>query len=403
MINRHFIKDKSCLFRADLIKWLQVCLLYCILLSVITPASAFSSDLFRDTADGINNVVQSTASVQSYIHRGDWEPPDVLLIVEYREWQESIDKIISAANNDMTPIYILHNSDDEQYGENILPEEQSSNNILLNLSLDTPWIRDYGPLQLKASNGSVKWIDFAYNIERLHDDSVPDQLARYMGAYIENGDYFLDGGAVISNGNGLCAITEKSLEEAEVDPLYPEEFERFRDILGCKALAVLPALTGETTGHADVIAQFLSPEIVAVAIVNQEDSYVIAAELEEVVKLLKVSAKKIAQPLKVIRMPLIVEDEYFYSYINGTRLKNTYLIPSFQNVSYEVEQIAINMLQSALPDIELSAIPADAIVKRGGAVHCITLGLNLPGTTDESQFLVKRTRKSLSLGSIIFN
>jgi agmatine deiminase len=334
---------------------------------------------------------------------GDWEPPDVLLIVENEEWQESIDTIISAAHNDMTPVYILMNRDDEQYRENIPLEEQSSNNIFLNLSLDTPWVRDYGPLQLKAGNGSVKWIDFAYTNQLPHDDSVPDQLARYMGTTVEHNDYFLDGGAVISNGNGLCAITEKSLEEASVDPLYPEEFKKFRDTLGCRVLTVLPALTGESTGHADIIAQFLSPEVVSVAIVNQKDSSVIAAELEEAVELLKKSAIKIAQPLKVIRLPLIVKGEYYYSYINGTRLKNTYLIPSFQNVPSEIEHIAINVLQSALPDIELSSIPADAIVKRGGAVHCITLGLNLPDTTDELQFWVKRSGKALSSGAILLN
>ena len=68
-----------------------------------------------------------------------------------------------------------------------------------------------------------------------------------------------------------------------------------------------------------------------------------------------------------------------------------------------LEQLAINVLQSALPNIKLSSIPAETIVKRGGAVHCITLGLNLPGTADEVDFWVKRTRNALSSDSILFN
>jgi agmatine deiminase len=366
-------------------------------------ASALSAMQVIHTGEAIEDVAPSTASAPSYIHRGDWEPPDVLLLVEYAKWQESIDSIIAAARTDMTPVYILMNRDDEQYRENILQAEQDSNNTLLHLSLDTPWIRDYGPLQLKARNGSVKWIDFAYSNQRTHDDSVPEELAGYMGASIEDGDYFLDGGAVISNGSGLCAITDKSLEIASVDPFHIEEFEGFRDILGCKALAVLPALTGESTGHADIIAQFLSPEIVAVAQVNQEDTYGIAAELEQAIELLKETAENISQPLRVIRLQLIVEADFFYSYINGTRLKKTYLIPSFHNVPSEIEQTAIHVLQSALPDIELSSIPAETMVKSGGAVHCITLGLNLPDTTDEIQFWVKKTRIALSSDSILFN
>ena len=405
MINIYYKKNTSCLFQPDLIVWFPIFLICCFLISAIMPAraSALTSDQLRNTADGIEDVALSTGSAPSYIHRGDWEPPDVLLIVEYAEWQESIDSIISAAHNDKTPLYILMNRDDGHYRENILQADQDSNSTLLHLSLDTPWVRDYGPLQLKARNGSVKWIDFAYSNQRTHDDSVPDELARYMGASIEDGNYFLDGGAVISNGNGLCAITENSLEEAAVDPLSPEEFEGFRDILGCKELAVLPALTGESTGHADIIAQFLSPEIVAVAQVNQEHTYEIAAELEESVELLKEAAENISQPLKVIRLPLIVEADFFYSYINGTRLKNTYLMPSYHNVPSEIEHIAINVLQSALPGIELASIPAETIVKKGGAVHCITLGLNLPGTADEVDFWVKRTRNALSSDSILFN
>jgi len=405
MIKIYDKKNTSCLFRPDLIVWFPILLLCCFFISGIMPVPAFAltSDQLRNTADGIEDVALSTASAPSYILRGDWEAPDVLLIVEYAEWQESIDLIISAAHNDRTPLYILMNRDDEHYRENILQAEQDSNSTLLNLSLDTPWVRDYGPLQLKAHNGSVKWIDFAYSNQRTHDDSVPDKLARYMGASIKDGDYFLDGGAVISNGNGLCAITENSLEEAAVDAFNIIEFEGFRDILGCKELVVLPALTGESTGHADIIAQFLSPSIVAVAQVNQEHTYVIAAELEEAVELLKKAAENISQPLKVIRLPLIVEVDFFYSYINGTRLKNTYLIPSYHNVPSEIEQIAINVLQSVLPDIELSSIPAETIVKRGGAIHCITLGLNLPGNADEVDFWVKRTRNALSSGSMLFN
>ena len=379
--------------------FLSVWLATLIAMPDITYAMNTVNTAVHDSAD---KAVAFTFN-HSYILRGDWEPPDVLLIVESQEWQDSLDSIVTAANNDMTPVFIVMDEDDKQYSDNVMMEEQSSNNVFLSLAHDTAWVRDYGPLQLKTKSGSVKWIDFAYSTERLNDDSIPNQLATYIGSNVEVRDYFLDGGAVISNGNGLCAITEKSLEDASVDPLYPEEFEDFRDLLGCKALAVLSALTGESTGHADIIAQFLAPDMVVVARAAQEERKLIAAELESAVKILKEISEEISQPLKVIRLPLIVEDEYFYSYINGTRLKNKYLMPSFNNVPYEVEHMAMNIMQSALPDVEMFSIPADEIVKKGGAVHCITLGLNLPGSTDKLQYWVKRNLKALSSGLILFN
>jgi agmatine/peptidylarginine deiminase len=137
---------------------------------------------------------------------------------------------------------------------------------------------------------------------------------------------------------------------------------------------------------------------------DQNEQKVVSAELEESVRLLRKSAADIAQPIRIIRLPLIVENEFFYSYINGTRLKHIYLMPSFSSVPREIEYVAVNALQSALPDIELSLIPADSIVKKGGAVHCITLGLNFPGSTENFQYWVMRNLKSFFVrpGSLKF-
>jgi agmatine/peptidylarginine deiminase len=140
----------------------------------------------------------------------------------------------------------------------------------------------------------------------------------------------------------------------------------------------LSALTGETTGHADIIAQFLSPDIVAVAMVDQDESSKLSAELEETVESLVATASAIGQKLSIIRLPIHIDGEYFYSYVNGTRLRNAYLIPSFRNVPLETELMAYRAIRSAIPEVKLIPVPADHMVQRGGAVHCITLGLSLP-------------------------
>lgn len=212
-----------------------------------------------------------------------------------------------------------------------------------------------------------------------------------MDMVIESSNYYLDGGAIISNGRGLCAMTIKSLDEASVDRPESEEFHAFRSALGCRELALLPALTGESTGHADIIAQFLAPDVVAVAAVDYNESSEISAELDQAVESLAAAANASGQHLRVVRLPLHVEGEVFYSYVNGTRLKKVYLAPSFKNVPPEMERKAYRIISAMIPEVRLLPVPADEMVKEGGAVHCVTLGLNLPRPSLPWQYWIERS------------
>jgi agmatine deiminase len=307
------------------------------------------------------NKFLSPDVTQDYIQRGDWELPDILLLAEDFDWHDSLEIIVAAAHQDGMPVYIMSNQNDFQKEDYLWVLNNQYEAEILRVSYDTPWIRDYGPLQLKESGNRIHWLDFGYTDERPYDDAVPQQLADYMDMPIENGDYYLEGGAI-----------------ASVDPDNVEEFNAFRQELGCRAIAVLPAITGESTGHADIIAQFFSSDIVAVAVVDQDVSSEISAELVEAAASLAAAAHSIGQRLRIIRLPIHVEGENFYSYVNGTRLRKAYLVPSFKNVPLEKELMAYDVIRSAIPEVRLIQIPSDKMVERGGAVHCITLGLNLP-------------------------
>lgn len=357
------------------------------------PELSSSLTFNKDISSSVDSDASfSKAALQSYIHRGDWEFPDILLLAEDSDWQDSLEIIVAAAYRDGIPVYILADQDDFEKEAYLSLLNNQYKAQILRVPYDTPWIRDYGPIQLKARGNTIYWLDFDYTSERPHDDSVPQQLAEYMGIPVKDGDYYLEGGAIISNGRGLCAITEKSLDEASVDQTSSEKLAAFKQLLGCRGLAILPALTGETTGHADIIAQFLSPDIVAVAMVDHDESSELSAELDEAADSLVATASAIGQRLRIIRVPIHVDGEDFYSYVNGTRLRNAYLIPSFRNVSPETELMAYRVIRSAIPEVRLIPVPADHMVQRGGAVHCITLGLSLPQPSDFRQYWVKEDK-----------
>jgi agmatine/peptidylarginine deiminase len=329
-------------------------------------------------------------SFQQIIQTGDWEARDVLMIVDNFEWEESIEMIVQTAYHDGMQSFILTDGEDLREDGYIARLVGSKFAKILKVPYDSPWIRDYGPLQLRTSGKGILWLDFDYKSDRPHDNYIPHEVSGFMDVLLESVDYRLDGGGIISNGRGLCAISDATLSEISLDHKDAEQMNAFRKSVGCRAIAIVPALTGESTGHIDVIAQFLSADTVAVAMINGDAFPELASELESAVAALTKEANSLGQQLIVIRVPMHVEQGVFYSYINGTRLRDTFLVPSFDTVPLETEDIAYRRLGEAMPDVTLVPIPADVMAQRGGAVHCITLTLSLPKSLSKSQFHAKR-------------
>src|SRR5690606_9964409 len=186
--------------------------------------------------------------------------------------------------------------------------------------LDTPWIRDYGPLQTYEVTTGPLWLDFTYGWDRPLDDKMPRSLSRVLKARIETPSFDLDGGAVVSNGDGLCAITRTSLIDAGFVDLALEEPELFLASLGCRATAVLPTIPEESTGHADVITQFLDKGMAMVAWLDPSSNAGISAALDESAEYLATAAELGGYHLDIVRIPIAVAGETFYSYVNATRL-----------------------------------------------------------------------------------
>jgi agmatine/peptidylarginine deiminase len=161
--------------------------------------------------------------------------------------------------------------------------------------------------------------------------------------------------------------------------------------LGCPTLAILPELPDETTGHVDVIAQFLSPTVAVVASVDPRADIQMAIALDEATERLAEAAELRGERLSIVRLPMEVDGEAFYSYVNSTRLKNRLLVPDYDRVSPQTQRLAYAKLKSALPTVELVPIKADMMADRGGAVHCVTLGLG-PTTTQPTELARPRGR-----------
>lgn len=331
-----------------------------------------------DSTDLSAGYVIVADGVRSH-RRGDWEPPDTLLIAWERDWADSLLTIIAAAQPVAKVMVVVRDRDLSK--PDFRAWWATHRTSLLRADYDTPWIRDYGPSQRSVSGG-LEWDDFGYAEERPADDRVPKAVAEQLRAPVTSRRAWLDGGAVVSNGRGLCAMTDASLDETfaltETAGNRAISESDLLEEMGCRSVAVVPALPGEQTGHADVAMQFLSPTVVAVASASAARNPEVSAALDEAAATVLAAGDVEGLKLTVVRVPMHVREDVFYSYVNATRLVDRMLVPTYQRVPRSVERRALDALGEALQGVAVVPVPADEMVERGGAVHCITLGLGTP-------------------------
>lgn len=306
--------------------------------------------------------------------RGDWDSSSALLVVYNGTWRRPLKRLLDFAHSDL-PVYVLatpEDADSRQFARWLKSVPFAG---VVSIDLDTPWIRDYGPLEVQRSRG-ISWLDMIYAPEdRPFDDAVPTLLGQVFETAHEREYFHLDGGGIISNGEGLCGITEASFAGLGLDTADPARLSRFLQTVGCRTLARLPELPAEATGHVDMVAQFLSPRAVAIAVPTRKSPKHVRAALDRAREALTQAAEAHGQSLEFVDLPLESHKERYYSYVNGLRTPSHYFVPSYSNVNRNVEAEAHRRLAKALIGVTVVAVDSDEMIQSGGAIHCVTLGL----------------------------
>lgn len=315
--------------------------------------------------------------------RGDFETPDAMIIAMTEPSDTHATLLLAAASHVDT--FVLSPQDREELALSWVEQVAVFDAVgVLEAELDSDWVRDFGPLQVEVDGAGLLWLDPSYYPERPHDDVVPRVLSDALGVPLETLDLPIEGGAIISNGAGLCAST---LETFDLFGMAPDDedarlaVQELMQQMGCDAWALVPALANDPTSHIDMLAQFLSHDVLLVAEVDALDAPIDAERLEEAVHGFEMAAEALGQPLRIIRVPtpVVPAQDLYFSYVNATRLGSAFLVPSYEMVSPAQEEAIFGVLAQALGDsTQLIPIPADEFIALNGAVHCLTLGVGLP-------------------------
>jgi agmatine/peptidylarginine deiminase len=368
----------------------------------LAPASAAVAERSSEIAVGASpGVVNPLGRSAHYLGtrralegtlRGDWDTSAALLVVYNRNWQAAIQRLLAFAHDDL-PVYVLATPRDARTAAFHRWFARVPFAGLVSMALDTPWIRDYGPLEVQ-SKGEIAWLDMIYAPEdRPQDDAVPTLLGEVFDVPRQAEPQFhLEGGGIISNGAGLCGITESSLQDLGLADAQEEQWENFLETIGCRTLARLPQLPSEATGHVDMLAQFLSPTQVAIAAPTADSPPDVEEALRGARQSLAQAAEADGSRLEFVELPLVNREDLYFSYVNGLRTPGHYFVPSYSLVDPAVEALAHARLAGALAGVQVVGVDSDEMIENGGAIHCVTLGLKHPLNPRSSQSTGKLTR-----------
>lgn len=246
---------------------------------------------------------------------------------------------------------------------------------------DTMWVRDYGPIYAQHSDGSRWIIDVDYTeAGRTCDDDVPVHLAGMLKCNRLRLPIELDGGNLLTNGEGLFLVTNDLVErnkgrgydEAKITKLL-------KDFLGARQVVYLEPLVGEPTAHVDMFATFTDAGTLVLGKYRKVDDEANAQVLDRnAARLAQVKTAK--GGLRIVRIPMPVhDDEVWRTYTNVLYANNVLLVPVYPGFDDGGEVEALNAYAKLLPGWTIFTVDANNLIPHGGALHCISGNVpNLP-------------------------
>ncbi|PRQ03098.1 agmatine deiminase family protein [Enhygromyxa salina] len=342
-----------------------------------------------DRADSIpglvmRSVVIETERVQQRVLRGDYERPDAVVVVYVDLWPRLLNDVarhVLASDTELSVLYQLDTGRAQARAwvrglERHTRAYASPGQIeFVEFGTDSIWVRDWGPLQLaELADRRALWLDADYiDEDREHDDEAALELARARGAKIAPLPHEIDGGAFISNGEGLCVLTFgyiafEGYGEGELEDMLGQ--------LGCSVTAIVPTMLREETKHADMIAQFVSPTRVLLAEIDPDLDLEDSLRLDEAELGLRRAGSVLGLDLEVVRVPTPPTIKNITrSYVNGLRLADRFLMPRYPRQPRSIEREAHAAIQGALDGVDVVLVSVAELENLGGAIHCAALGV----------------------------
>jgi agmatine deiminase len=250
---------------------------------------------------------------------------------------------------------------------------------------DDSWTRDTGPTFLTDGRGNLAGVDWTFNgwgevhPEYGQDAQMARRILEHVGARRYPTAMVLEGGAILTDGEGTCLACSGSVLSATRNPgLAREDAEaELMQLLGVDKVLWLPGalVDDETGGHVDNVACFARPgAVLALATDDKGDPNYSA--LAENLDVLRAATDARGRPLEVIALaqPKARRRQdgrrLTLSYTSSHLANGAVIVPSFGDPG---DTPAARAFAAAFANRVVVQVDALEIVEGGGGIHGIAL------------------------------
>lgn len=268
----------------------------------------------------------------------------------------------------------------------------------LPLKTSSVWLRDYSPVSAVDRKGNRVLLKFRHDHMKNRDDiGAYDVLRRHFRSLGREVGIFLEGGNLISNGAGL-SISSKTIIRQNSGSLDLDGIARILDKeCGIAQWACATPLNGERTGHIDMLATFLTPNLLAVAECDpREDpnNISILNDLATAFEGLVTGAGK----MRVVRVPMPFSGSGNYrSYNNVVFANGQLIVPIYPGLDPKLDRKVLAMYSEWLPGVNVKGIDCEELSLKGGSLHCMTRNISPNRTAAPTAANAGTSQKSRAL------
>jgi agmatine deiminase len=233
-----------------------------------------------------------------------------------------------------------------------------SNVEILVASLDSVWMRDYGPIILKRGNGERVVADPDYYYNRQNDNAFPRAYAGYRGWDYVKVNMSYEGGNFATDGKGI-AVTSTGVLRFNRDMSQSSIEQEFAK-MGCDQVQFVEPLVDEGTTHIDMLARVMDDRNALVS------RYPTSHRQARVVDAAAQAFQRLGY--NVTRVDADYQYDEYASYSNSVLANGTALIPSYGSSK---DQLALDAYTRL--GFKAVAIDSKLIIKYSGATHCLSM------------------------------
>ena len=330
--------------------------------------------------------------------RAEWEKQRAVLFAFPHQWSDWKTYLNEARENFVAiikevlrfeEVILIHHPDDLEGKQRIKSEFKKAISEgkmrVYAIKCNDTWARDFGVINLFENEKNIL-LDFGFNGWGLKfasnwDNQINSSLktAGEFSDELRVMDMILEGGSIESDGNGVILTNTQCLLEKNRNPhLSQEQIEqKLKDHLGAKKILWLNHgyLAGDDTdSHIDTLARFISPHKIAyVGCDDESDEHY--EELKAMEQELKNLRDLNGESYELIKLPFVRviydgDERLPATYANFLFINNALLVPTYADSN---DSLALQILQDALPHLEVVGVDCQTLIKQHGSLHCVSM------------------------------